>query len=29
MVRFNAGLEDIEDLKEDLDRCFRRLKATA
>ena len=29
MVRLNAGLEDIEDLKEDLDRGFRRLRATA
>ena len=29
MVRFNAGLEDIEDLKEDLDRGFKRLKAGA
>jgi cysteine-S-conjugate beta-lyase len=29
MVRFSAGLEDIEDLKEDLDRGFKRLKATA
>ena len=29
MVRFNVGLEDIEDLKEDLDRGFKRLKATA
>ena len=29
MVRFSAGLEDIEDLKEDLDRGFKRLQATA
>jgi cystathionine beta-lyase len=29
MVRFSAGLEDIEDLKEDLDRGFKRLRATA
>ena len=28
-VRFNVGLEDIEDLKEDLDRGFKRLRATA
>jgi cysteine-S-conjugate beta-lyase len=28
-VRFSVGLEDIEDLKEDLDRGFKRLKATA
>jgi cysteine-S-conjugate beta-lyase len=28
-VRFNLGLEDIEDLKEDLDRGFGRLRATA
>ncbi|HXE24207.1 MAG TPA: cystathionine beta-lyase [Roseiarcus sp.] len=29
MVRLSAGLEDIEDLKEDLDRGFKRLRATA
>jgi cystathionine beta-lyase len=29
MVRFNVGLEDIEDLKADLDRGFVRLRATA
>jgi len=29
MVRFSAGLEDIEDLKEDLDRGFKRLRSTA
>jgi cysteine-S-conjugate beta-lyase len=29
MVRFSVGLEDIEDLKEDLDRGFARLRATA
>jgi cystathionine beta-lyase len=29
MVRFSAGLEDIEDLKDDLDRGFERLRATA
>ena len=29
MLRFSVGLEDIEDLKADLDRGFRRLKATA
>jgi cysteine-S-conjugate beta-lyase len=28
-VRFSVGLEDIEDLKADLDRGFARLKATA
>jgi cystathionine beta-lyase len=28
-VRFSVGLEDIEDLKADLDRGFGRLKATA
>jgi cystathionine beta-lyase len=28
-IRFNVGLEDIEDLKEDLDRGFKRLRATA
>jgi cystathionine beta-lyase len=28
-VRFNVGLEDIEDLKADLDRGFERLRATA
>jgi cystathionine beta-lyase len=28
-VRFSIGLEDIEDLKEDLERGFARLKATA
>jgi cystathionine beta-lyase len=28
-VRFSVGLEDIEDLKEDLDRGFKRLRATA
>ncbi|HEY1780194.1 MAG TPA: cystathionine beta-lyase [Roseiarcus sp.] len=28
-LRFSAGLEDIEDLKEDLDRGFKRLRATA
>ena len=28
-VRFSIGLEDIEDLKEDLDRGFKRLRATA
>jgi len=28
-VRFSVGLEDIEDLKADLDRGFRRLRATA
>jgi cysteine-S-conjugate beta-lyase len=28
-VRFSVGLEDIEDLKEDLDRGFARLRATA
>jgi cystathionine beta-lyase len=28
-VRFNVGLEDIEDLKEDLNRGFKRLRATA
>jgi cysteine-S-conjugate beta-lyase len=28
-VRFSVGLEDIEDLKADLDRSFARLKATA
>ncbi len=28
-VRFNVGLEDIEDLKADLDRGFARLRATA
>ena len=27
-VRFSVGLEDIEDLKADLDRGFQRLKAT-
>ncbi len=27
-VRFSVGLEDIEDLKEDLDRGFARLRAT-
>jgi cysteine-S-conjugate beta-lyase len=27
-VRFTVGLEDIEDLKEDLDRGFKRLRAT-
>ena len=27
-VRFNVGLEDIEDLKADLDRGFTRLRAT-
>jgi cysteine-S-conjugate beta-lyase len=29
MVRFSVGLEDIEDLKADLDRGFARLRATA
>ena len=29
MTRFSVGLEDIEDLKEDLDRGFARLRATA
>ncbi len=29
MVRFSVGLEDIEDLKEDLDRGFARLRAAA
>ena len=29
MLRFSVGLEDIEDLKADLDRGFKRLKATA
>jgi cysteine-S-conjugate beta-lyase len=29
MVRFSVGLEDIEDLKEDLDRGFKRLRGTA
>ena len=29
MVRFSVGLEDIEDLKADLDRGFKRLQATA
>ena len=29
MVRLNVGLEDIEDLKDDLDRGFKRLRATA
>jgi cysteine-S-conjugate beta-lyase len=28
-LRFSVGLEDIEDLKEDLDRGFARLRATA
>jgi cysteine-S-conjugate beta-lyase len=28
-VRFSVGLEDIEDLQEDLDRGFKRLRATA
>ena len=28
-VRFSVGLEDIEDLKEDLDRAFKRLRETA
>jgi cystathionine beta-lyase len=28
-VRFSVGLEDTEDLKEDLDRGFKRLRATA
>jgi cystathionine beta-lyase len=28
-VRFSVGLEDIEDLKEDLERGFKRLRATA
>jgi cysteine-S-conjugate beta-lyase len=28
-VRFSVGLEDIEDLKADLDRGFARLRATA
>jgi cysteine-S-conjugate beta-lyase len=28
-VRFSIGLEDIEDLKDDLDRGFARLRATA
>ena len=28
-VRFNVGLEDIEDLQADLDRGFERLRATA
>ena len=28
-VRFSVGLEDIEDLKADLDRGFKRLRATA
>ncbi|MGA2793919.1 MAG: PLP-dependent transferase, partial [Roseiarcus sp.] len=28
-LRFSAGLEDIEDLKEDLDRGFARLRAAA
>jgi cystathionine beta-lyase len=28
-VRFSVGLEDIEDLQADLDRGFRRLRATA
>jgi cystathionine beta-lyase len=28
-IRFSVGLEDIEDLKADLDRGFARLKATA
>ena len=28
-VRFSVGLEDIEDLKDDLDRGFERLRATA
>ena len=28
-VRFSVGLEDIEDLKDDLDRGFARLRATA
>jgi cystathionine beta-lyase/cystathionine gamma-synthase len=29
MVCFSVGLGDIEDLQEDLDRGFARLKATA
>ena len=29
MLRFSVGLEDIEDLKADLDRGFKRLRATA
>ena len=29
MLRFSVGLEDIEDLKADLDRGFARLRATA
>ena len=29
MLRFSVGLEDIEDLKADLDRGFTRLRATA
>ena len=28
-LRFHIGLEDVEDLKEDLDAGFRRLAATA
>ena len=28
-IRFSVGLEDIEDLKADLDRAFARLRATA
>ena len=28
-VRFSVGIEDIEDLKADLDRGFSRLRATA
>jgi cystathionine beta-lyase len=28
MMRFSVGLEDIEDLKADLDRGFQRLRAT-
>jgi cystathionine beta-lyase len=28
-LRFSVGLEDIEDLKEDLDRGFERLRETA
>jgi cysteine-S-conjugate beta-lyase len=28
-IRFSVGLEDIEDLMEDLDRGFKRLRATA
>jgi cystathionine beta-lyase len=28
-IRFSVGLEDIEDLKDDLDRGFARLRATA